>query len=189
MLRSHLSVSTAKALCHSVSPSFPLSDSFSLWVWHVCLASGGSDLALLRMMILPEGLAGHCLTVICLLQPCGEGWLGVAWRWWWGWSKEEKKGKKEKSSVREREREKEELEGRRNHRLLWTPSLTRPNLQDILDSSTLPLQLCSFLSSFSGSLNSKRKKGVKSIATVSINCREFEGKKLLKNSWEKKVFF
>lgn len=104
-------------------------------------------------MILPEGLAGHCLTVIRLLQLCGEGWLGVAWRGGGGGGVGgKKKGKKEKSSVREREGEKEELEGRRNHCLLWTPSLTRPNLQDILDSSTLPLQLCSFLSSFSGSL-------------------------------------
>lgn len=61
---------------------------------------------LLRMMILPEGLAGHCLTVIRLLQPVLGGALVGGWI-----SKEEaggrkKKGKEEKSSVR-RERKKE----------------------------------------------------------------------------------
>lgn len=118
--------------------------SFSLWVWHVCLASGGSDLVLLRMMTLPEGLAGHCLTVIgfLLLSLGEEGMEG--WR-----SKEKREWDK---SRRERER----LEGKRNHRLLWRPilqaSLPRPTLQDILDSSTLPcpppIQLLSFLQLF-----------------------------------------
>lgn len=96
-------------------------------------------------MTLPEGLAGHCLTVIRLLQPRGEGRM-EGWR-----SKEKKKGEGREQSEREK------LQGKRNHRLLWRPilqaSLPRPTLQDILDSSTLPrpppLQLLSFLSSFS----------------------------------------
>lgn len=46
---------------------------------HVCRASRGSDLVLLGMMTLPEGLAGHCLTVIRSLLLWGserEGWRG-----------------------------------------------------------------------------------------------------------------
>lgn len=94
----------------------------------------------LRMMTLPEGLAGHCLTVICLLL--SE---------WEGWRSKEKKGEVRQQGERVR------LEGKRNHRLLWRPilqaSLPRPTLQDILDSSTPPrpppLQLLPFLYSFS----------------------------------------
>ena len=86
----------------------------------------------LRMMTLPEGLAGHCLTVIRFTPTVGggrEGWRGG----------EVKKKKKKTGEGRE---QREKLEGKRNHRLLWRPilqaSLPRPTLQDILDSSTLP---------------------------------------------------
>lgn len=116
-----------------------LSPSLSLRVRHICLASRGSDLVPLRMMTLPEGLAGHCLTVIHLLQLWGEGRIE-------GWRKKRKK----KGEVKEQSN-REKLEGKRNHRLLWSPSLTRPTLQDIFDSSVLPLKLLSFLWSFSGS--------------------------------------
>lgn len=78
------------------------------------------------MMILPEGLAGHCLTVIRLLQPCGEGWSGVAWQWWWGgWiSKEGKKKERRKRAASESEREK-----KRNLRKEKPPSFmdTKPH--------------------------------------------------------------
>ena len=126
-------------------------------------------------MTLPEGLAGHCLTVIRYSSRGGrEGWRGgeVKEKKREGQEQSERKREKEhepqqeteserereteRDREREREREKERLEGRRNHRLLWRPilqaSLPRPTLQDILDSSTLPRpppQLLSFLNSFS----------------------------------------
>lgn len=73
-----------------------------------------------------------------------------------GWRSKGKKGRGTRAQW-ERKKESGRIEGRRNHRLLWRPilqaSLPRPTLQDILDSSTLPrpppLQLLSFLSSFS----------------------------------------
>lgn len=114
MLCFHLFECTTKALYllpafvtqyhpRSLYRFIPLSSSFSLWVWHVCLASGGSDLVLLRMMTLPVGLAGHCLTVIHLLQPWGEGRRGG-----------EVKGKKRRGTktecVWERERDLRERE-------------------------------------------------------------------------------
>lgn len=68
------------------------------------------------MMTLPEGLAGHCLTVIHLLQLWGEGRI-EGWR---------KKKKKKKGEVKEQSN-REKLEGKRNHHLLWSPSLTSPN--------------------------------------------------------------
>ncbi len=55
---------------------------------------------LLRMMTLPEGLAGHCLTVIRLLQPWGEGRME-------GWRRKEKRGRGTEQSEGERERERE----------------------------------------------------------------------------------
>lgn len=50
----------------------------------------------LRMMTLPEGLAGHCLTVIRLLQSWGEGRME-------GWRSKEKKKERDESRARERE--------------------------------------------------------------------------------------
>lgn len=63
---------------------------------------------LLRMIILPEGLAGHCLTVIRSLQPVLGGAVVGGWISKRGGG-EEKERKEEKSSVR-RERKKGNLE-------------------------------------------------------------------------------